>query len=73
MTNNISPYLLSISPDHDWITGEQGEHLCWILPQYRAFHKAHIVKSVVCLHSLSGMVILDLKNTQHAERVMPGV
>ena len=70
-TNDLSPYLLSISPDRDWITGEQGEHICWISPQYRTFHKAHIAKSVVCLHSKSGMVVLDLKNTHHAEHVMP--
>ena len=62
--NDISPYLLSISPDHNWITGEQGEHICWISPQCRAFSKAHIAKSIVCLQSGSGMVVLDLKNTQ---------
>ena len=72
-TNNISPYLLSISPDHNWITGEQGEHICWIHPQYQAFCKAHIAKSIVCLHSVSGTVVLDLKSTQHTECVMPGV
>ena len=70
-TNNISPYLLSLSPDRDWINGEQGEHLCWISPQYRTFFKAHIAKSVMCLHSESSMVVLDLNSTQHAEHIMP--
>ena len=63
MTNNTSPYLLSISPDHAWITGEQGEHICWISPQYRAFSEAHTAKSIVCLHYDSDTVVLDLKNT----------
>ena len=73
-TNGIPPYLLSISPDRNWITGEQGERLCWIHPQYQAFSKAHIAKSIVCLQSAdSGMIVLDLKNTQRAECVMPGV
>ena len=72
-TNDISSYLLSISPDHDWITGEQGEHICWISPQYRAFSKVHIAKSIVCLHSESCMVVLDLKSTQHTECFMGGV
>ena len=70
--NGIPPNLLSISPDCDWITGEQGEYNCWIPPQYRNFIKAHIAKSIVCLESDSSMIVLDLKNTQHAERVMPG-
>ena len=69
-TNDISPYLLSISPDRNWITGEQGEHICWISPQYRAFSEAYIAKSIVCLYSVSSTVVLDLKNTQHAEHVM---
>ena len=73
MTNNISPYLLSISPDRDWITGEQGEHICWISPQYRAFSEVHIAKSIVCLHSVSSTVVLDLKSTQHTKCVMQGV
>ena len=72
-TNGIPPYLLSISPDHDWITGEQAEHNCWIPPRYRTFSKAHISKSIVCLESGSSMIVLDLKNTQHAEHVMSGV
>ena len=73
MTNGIPPYLLSISPDHDWITGEQAEHKCWIPPQYRNFTKAHIAESVVCLQFYTGMIILDLKNPHCAEHVMPGV
>ena len=72
-TYDISPYLLSISPDCDWITGEQGEHICWIAPQYRDFDEAHISKSIVCLASDSSMIVLDLKSTQHDERVMPWV
>ena len=72
-TNGIPPYLLSISPDHNWITGEQAEHSCWIPPQYRDFTKAHIAKSIVCLQTRHGMIVLDLKRTPHAERVMPGV
>ena len=72
-TNSIPPYLLSISPDRNWITGEQGEHICWIHPQYRAFDKAHIAKSIVCLQVGSGIIVLDLKNTQHAGRIMPGI
>ena len=73
-TNGIPPYLLSISPDHDWITGEQAEHSCWIPPQYRDFTKAHIAGSIVCLHTRhDGMIVLDLKRTPRAERVMPGV
>ena len=62
--NGIPPYLLSISPDCDWITGEQGEHICWIPPQYRAFSKVHIAKSIVCLPFDSAMIVLDLKSTQ---------
>ena len=27
MTDGIPPYILSISPDRDWITGKQGEHI----------------------------------------------
>ena len=73
MTNGIPPYLLSISPDRDWITGEQGEKTCWIPPQYRAFSKAHIGESIVCLESDLGMVVLDLKDTQRAECVMSWV
>ena len=73
-TNGIPPYLLSISPDRDWITGEQAEHICWIPPQYRDFSKAHIAGSIVCLETpRSGMIVLDLKCTPHAERVMPVV
>ena len=72
-TNGIPPYLLSISPDCEWITGEQGEHSCWIPPQYRIISKAHIAKSIVCLQVSSGMIVLDLKSTQRAEHVMPGV
>ena len=72
-TNGRLPYLLSISPDRDWITGEQGEYICWIYPQYRTFSKAHIAESIVCLQSDTGIIVLDLKNTQHAKRVMPGV
>ena len=67
------PYLLSISPNRDWITGEQGEHICWIYPQYRTFSKAHVAGSIVCLQSDTGIIVLDLKNTQRAKRVMPGV
>ena len=64
MTNGIPPYLLSISPDRDWITGEQGEHLCWIPSQYRTFSKAHIAESIVCLQTRRGsMIVLDLKRT----------
>ena len=73
-TNGILPYLLSISPDRDWITGEQTEHSCWIPPQYRVFFKAHIAGSIVCLHTpYSGTIVLDLKRTPHADRVMPVV
>ena len=72
-TNGIPPYLLSISPDRDWITGEQAEHSCWIPPQYRDFTKAHIAGSIVCLKTgHRGMIVLDLKRTPHAERVIPG-
>ena len=71
-TNSISPYLLSISPDCDWITGEQGEHNCWIHPQYRAFSQAHIAESIVCLESDSSMIVLDLKSTHRTGHVMPG-
>ena len=73
MTNSIPQYLLSISPDHNWITGEQGEHICWIHPQYRAFTRVHIAKSIVYLQFDSAMIVLDLKLTQCAGRVMPGV
>ena len=72
-TNGLPPYLLSISPDCDWITGEQAEHSCWIHPHYRDFSKAHIAGSIVCLQTRRGMIVLDLKRTPHAERVMPGV
>ena len=73
-TNGIPPYLLSISPDRDWITGEQAEHSCWIPPQYRDFYEAHIGGSIVCLRPpRGGMIVLDLKRTPHADRVMPGV
>ena len=70
-TNYLSPYLLSISPDRDWITGKQGEHLCWIHPQYRDFSKVHIcqVNSVFALQVQHGC--FGSENTQHAERVMP--
>ena len=71
-TNGIPPYLLSISQDQDWITGKQAEHNCWIPPQYRNFIKAHIAESIVCLQSESGMIVLDLKNTQHIGRVVSG-
>ena len=64
MTNGMPPYLLSISPDRDWITGEQAEHSCWIPPQYRDFSKAHIAGSIVCLEThRNGMIVLDLKRT----------
>ena len=63
MTNDIPPYLLSISPDHDWITGVQAEHKCWIPTQYLSFFQAHIAKSIVCLQSDSNMIVLDLKST----------
>ena len=66
-TNGIPPYLLSILPDRDWITGEQGEYLCWIPPQYRNFSKAHIAEAIVCLESDFSMIVLDLRNTQRAE------
>ena len=72
-TKSIPPYLLSISPGRNWITGEQGEHICWIAPQYRAFSKVHIAGSIVCLQSRVGMIVLDLKNTQRAGRIMPGI
>ena len=73
-TNGIPPYLLSISPDRDWITGEQAEHICWIPPQYRDFSRAHIAGSIVCLQTrYNSMIVLDLKRTPHAERVMLGV
>ena len=72
-TNGLPPYLLSISPDRDWITGEQAEHSCWIPPQYRDFTKAHIAGSIVCLRTCYDMIVLDLKRTPHAERIMPGV
>ena len=72
-TNSIPSYLLSISPDRNWITGEQGECLCWIHPQYRAFSKVHIAKSIVCLQSDSGIIVLDLKSAQCAGCIMPGV
>ena len=63
-TNGIPPYLLSISPDRDWITNEQGEHICWIPSQYRTFSKAHIAESIVCLQTRHGsMIVLDLKRT----------
>ena len=68
ITDGIPPYILSISPDRDWITGEQGEHTCWIPPQYGPF-----TQSIVCLQSIYDMIVLDLKNTQRAERVMPWV
>ena len=71
-TIGIPPYLLSISSDRNWITGEQGEHICWIHPQHRNFFKAHIAESIVCLLSDSGMIVLDLKNTQRDERVIHG-
>ena len=72
-TNGLHPYLLSISPDHNWITGEQAEHSCWIPPQYRVFFEAHIARSIVCLGIHLGMIVLDLKRTSHAGRVMPVV
>ena len=59
-TNGIPPYLLSISSDRNWITGEQGEHICWIHPQYRAFTQVHIAKSIVYLQFDFAMIILDL-------------
>ena len=71
-TNGLPPYLLSISQDRDWITGEQAEHNCWIPPQYRDLSEAHISGSIVCLQTHRDMIVLDLKHT-HAERVMPGV
>ena len=74
MTNGLPPYLLSISPGRDWITGEQAEHSCWIPPQYRDCTKAHIAGSIVFLQTYyDGIIILDLKRTPHAERIMPGV
>ena len=72
-TNGIPPYLLSISPDRDWITGEQTEHNCWIPPQYQSFLKVHVAKSIACLQSKSSMIVLDLKNIRRAERIMSGV
>ena len=65
-TNDIPPYLLSISPDHDWILGEQAEHNCWIPPQYRDFNMVHIAKSIVCLgYVRKRIIVLDLKSIQH--------
>ena len=63
-TNDTPPYLLSISPDHDWIIGEQAEHHCWIPPQDRNFRWAYVAKSIVCLGSKSGRIfVLDLTRT----------
>ena len=61
-TNDIPPYLLSISQDHDWIIGEHAEHSCWISPQYRDFDWVYVAKSIVCLGYRSGrMIVLDLQ------------
>ena len=69
-TNDIPPYLLSISEDRDWIIGEQTDHNCWILPRYRNFTRAYVEKSIVCLRYASGrMIVLDLKSTQ----CVPGI
>ena len=65
MTNDIPPYLLSISHDHDWIIGEQAEHTCWIPPHYRNFDWVSVTKSIVCFGYSSGrMMVLDLKSGQ---------
>ena len=65
MTNDIPPYLLSISHDRDWIIGERAEHNCWIPPHYRNFDWVYVAKSIVCFGYSSGrMVVLDLKSTQ---------
>ena len=61
-TNDIPPYLLSISKEDDWIFGEQAEHDCWIPPRHRVFEWVYVAKSIVCLgYLLGGMVVLDLQ------------
>ena len=65
MTDDIPPYLLSISRDRDWIIGEQTEHNCWISPQYRNFEWVYVAKSIVCLgYWLGRKIVLDLKKNQ---------
>ena len=64
-TNDIPPYLLSISEDCDWIIGEQAEHKCWIAPQYRNLDWVYVAKSIVCFrYGLERLVVLDLKSSQ---------
>ena len=64
-TNEIPPYLLSISPNRDWIVGDQIIRDCWIPPEYRKFSIASVFASTVCLGYPSGrVVILDLKSPQ---------
>ena len=66
MTNDIPPYLLSISQDHNWMIGEQAEHNCWIPPQYWNVNKAYVAKSIEWLgYDSERMIVLDLKNIQH--------
>ena len=61
-TNNIPPYLLSISPNRDWIVGDQTIPDCWIPRQYRDFTVASVFGSAVCLgYSTDRFVVLDLK------------
>ena len=61
-TNDIPPYLLSISKDLDWIIGEQAEHDCWIPPRYWNFVWAYVAKSIVCLgYRFGRMIVLDLQ------------
>ena len=65
MTNDIPPYLLSISHDRDWIIGEQAEHKCWIPPHCRNFDWVRVAKSIVFFGYRSGrMLLLDMKSTQ---------
>ena len=62
-TNDIPPYLLSISDDCDWIIGEQAEHNCWIPPRYRNVRRAYVAKSILCLeYWRKPMIVLDLKS-----------
>ena len=62
-TNDVLPYLLSISHDHDWIIGEQVEHNCWIPPQYRNFEWVYVAKSIVCLgYGWEHIIVMDLKS-----------
>ena len=63
-TNDIPPYILSISQNRDWIIGEQAAHNCWIPPRYRNFTKAYVAKSIVWLRYEGGrMIVIDLKST----------